>query len=69
MWAFGAAPGPASMATLMSHNGICCIATTLNAAAVPDDELFVGCIEAGLGEVTALAQDGNAPPAGDERPA
>jgi hypothetical protein len=44
------------MVTLMSYDGICCIALTINAAAVPDDEQLVGCVEQGLAEVTALAR-------------
>ena len=53
MYAFGAAPGPAVMATLMSYHGTCCIAINVNAAAVPDHELFVRCMEEGLAEITA----------------
>jgi diacylglycerol O-acyltransferase len=52
---FGAAPGPAVMVTLLSYNGTCCIGVAVNAAAVPDHELFVRCMEEGLAEVTALA--------------
>jgi WS/DGAT/MGAT family acyltransferase len=55
MYAFGAAPGPAVMATLMSYHGTCCIAINVNAAAVPDHELFVRCMEQGLAEITALS--------------
>jgi methionine aminopeptidase len=54
-YAFGAAPGPAVMVTLMSYDGTCCIALTINAAAVPDHERLVACVEEGLAEVTALA--------------
>jgi WS/DGAT/MGAT family acyltransferase len=52
---FGAAPGPAAMITLFSHEGTCCIGVNVDAAAVPDHELFVRCIEEGLAEVAALA--------------
>jgi WS/DGAT/MGAT family acyltransferase len=55
MFAFGAAPGPAVMVTLMSYHGTCCIAVNVNAAAVPDHELFMRCLDEGLGEITALA--------------
>jgi WS/DGAT/MGAT family acyltransferase len=55
MYAFGAAPGPAVMVTLMSYHGTCCIAVNVNAAAVPDHELFMKCLEDGLAEITALA--------------
>jgi WS/DGAT/MGAT family acyltransferase len=54
-WAFGAAPGPAVMVTLISFTGTCCIAVTLNAAAVPDHELFMRCMKEGLDEIVALA--------------
>jgi hypothetical protein len=50
---FGAAPGPAVMVTLMSFHGTCCIAVNVNAAAVPDHEVFVRCLREGLTEVTA----------------
>jgi diacylglycerol O-acyltransferase / wax synthase len=52
---FGAAPGPAVMVTLMSFRGTCCIAVNVNAAAVPDHEVFVRCLQEGLAEVQALA--------------
>ncbi|MEA2147642.1 MAG: diacylglycerol O-acyltransferase / wax synthase [Solirubrobacteraceae bacterium] len=51
MYAFGAAPGPAVMVTLMSYNGTCHVAVNVNAAAIPDHELFVGCLQAGLDEM------------------
>jgi WS/DGAT/MGAT family acyltransferase len=56
MYPFGAAPGPAVMATLLSYNGRCCIGVNVNAAAVPDHELFVRCLGEGLDEVAALAR-------------
>jgi WS/DGAT/MGAT family acyltransferase len=54
-YAFGAAPGPAVMATLISYDGTCCITINANAAAVPDHERFMRCMEEGLAEVTELA--------------
>ena len=60
MFAFGAAPGPAVMVTLLSYAGTCCIALTINAAAVPDHERFQQCLVAGFDEVLALAGDGAA---------
>jgi WS/DGAT/MGAT family acyltransferase len=56
MYPFGAAPGPAVMVTLMSYDAICCIAVNVNAAAIPDHELFLQCIQAGLDEVVALGR-------------
>jgi WS/DGAT/MGAT family acyltransferase len=55
MYAFGAAPGPAVMVTLMSYHGTCCIAVNVNAAAVPDHQLFTRCLQEGLDEIAALA--------------
>jgi hypothetical protein len=55
-FAFGAAPGPAVMVTLMSYDGICCLALTVNAAAIPDHEIFLDCVRAGIAEVVALGQ-------------
>jgi WS/DGAT/MGAT family acyltransferase len=54
IYAFGAAPGPAAMVTLMSYDGICCIAINVNAAAVPDNDLFVRCMHEGIDEVVGL---------------
>ena len=56
MYAFGAAPGPAVMVTLMSYDGVCYVAVTVNAAAMPDHELFVQCVQAGLDEVVAVGR-------------
>jgi WS/DGAT/MGAT family acyltransferase len=63
MYAFGAAPGPAAMVTLMSYHGTCCIAVNVNAAAVPDHELFVRCLEQGLAEIGALSKKRRRPAA------
>jgi diacylglycerol O-acyltransferase len=60
-FAFGAAPGPAVMVTLMSYEGVCCIALTINAAAIPDREAFRACLEQGFDEVLALAEPEAAP--------
>ena len=66
MYAFGAAPGPAVMVTLMSYHGTCCIAVNVNSAAVPDHELFVRCMDEGLAEITALSGRRRRPaPGGD----
>jgi hypothetical protein len=66
MYAFGAAPGPAVMVTLMSYDGTCCIAVNVNSAAVPDHELFVRCMDEGLAEITALSGRRQRPaPGGD----
>jgi WS/DGAT/MGAT family acyltransferase len=56
IYPFGPAPGPAAMVTLFSYDGTCCIGINVDAAAVPDHQLFVRCMEEGLAEVTALAR-------------
>jgi hypothetical protein len=63
MYAFGAAPGPAVMVTLMSYHGTCCITVNVNAAAVPDHQLFVSCLQAGLAEIAGLASTPRRQPA------
>ncbi len=55
-YAFGPAPGPAVMVTLMSYDGTCCIAVNVNSAAIPDHELFIECAHAGLEEVIELGR-------------
>ena len=40
MYPFGPAPGSAVMVTMISHDGICCIGVTADAAAIPDIEHF-----------------------------
>ena len=47
-------PGCAVMATLVSHDGTCCIGINCDAAAVTDPELFFECLQEGLDEVLAL---------------
>jgi WS/DGAT/MGAT family acyltransferase len=63
MYAFGAAPGPAVMVTLMSYHGTCCITVNANAAAVPDHQLFVSCVEEGLAEIACLGSTPRRQPA------
>jgi diacylglycerol O-acyltransferase / wax synthase len=55
MYPFGPAPGSAAMVTMLSHNGICCIGITADAAAIPDVGGFAECVRAGFEEVLALA--------------
>jgi hypothetical protein len=42
------------MATLVSHDGTCCIGINCDPAAVTDPRLFFDCLQAGLDEVLAL---------------
>jgi WS/DGAT/MGAT family acyltransferase len=67
-FAFGPAPGCALMVTLISYNGTCCIAVTLDVAAVPDYDVFMRCLQDGFDEVAALASAGQRPPAKQEAP-
>jgi diacylglycerol O-acyltransferase / wax synthase len=55
MYPFGPAPGSAAMVTMLSHNGMCCIGITADAAAIQDVDRFTECVRAGLDEVVALA--------------
>jgi diacylglycerol O-acyltransferase / wax synthase len=55
MYPFGPAPGSAVMVTMISHNGMCCIGITADAAAIPDIDSFTDCIRTGFDEVLALA--------------
>ena len=55
MYPFGPAPGSAAMVTMLSHNGMCCIGITADAAAIRDVGRFAECVRAGLDEVLALA--------------
>ncbi len=54
MYPFGPAPGSAVMVTMISHDGICCIGVTADAAAIPDIEHFTQCLRDGFDEVLAL---------------
>ena len=61
LYGFGPLPGCATMITLVTHRGTCCIGANVDRAAVTDPELFGKCLEDGFAEVLALA-DGAAPP-------
>ncbi|MCW3038471.1 MAG: acyltransferase, partial [Solirubrobacterales bacterium] len=51
---FGPAPGCPVMATLASHEGICCIGLTIDTAAVTDVDGFMEAMTAGFAEVVAV---------------
>ncbi len=53
---FAPLPGGAAMIALTSHEDTCCIAATLDPAAITDPALFRDCLVAGFEEVLALAQ-------------
>ena len=54
MFVFGPVPGSAIMATLLSHEGTCCVGVATDNDAVPDPDVLVECFERGLDEVVAL---------------
>jgi hypothetical protein len=43
------------MATLLSYAGTCCIGVNMDAAAVSEPEVLMGCLHEGMDEVLALA--------------
>jgi diacylglycerol O-acyltransferase len=51
MFVFGPTPGCAVMATLVSHNGTCCIGITVDHDAVPDPDLLMSCMQEALTEL------------------
>ncbi len=55
---FAPLPGGAAMIALTSHEDTCCIAATLDPAAITDPALFRECLVAGFEEVLALAETG-----------
>jgi diacylglycerol O-acyltransferase len=67
LFPFGPLPGCAVMATLVSHDGTCCIGINCDPAAVTDPELFFECLQEGLDEVLALAQPKRVRAAADVR--
>ena len=58
MFVFGPVPGSAIMATLLSHQGTCCIALTTDHDAVPDPDLLLACVRQSFDELLALARPG-----------
>jgi WS/DGAT/MGAT family acyltransferase len=52
---FGPTLGSAVNITLMSYRDTACIGVHTDAAAIPDHEVFIACLEDGFGEVLALA--------------
>lgn len=55
MFVFGPVPGSAIMATLLSHDGTCCIGVVTDQEAVPDPDVLQDCFAQGFDEVLALA--------------
>lgn len=54
-YAFGPLPGAAIMATLVSHNGICCIGLNCDGTVIDDPASLRDCMREGLDEVLAVA--------------
>jgi diacylglycerol O-acyltransferase / wax synthase len=55
LYAFAPLAGAAANITLLSNAGTCCIGVNTDAIAIPDRESFVKSLEAGFGEILALA--------------
>lgn len=53
---FGPAPGSAVMALLVSHRSRGTLALTLDAAAIPDSDVFVRCVEDGFADVVGISR-------------
>lgn len=58
-YGFGPCEGAAVNLTLLSHNDTCCIGVNFDAAAVPDPEVFLDCLEESFAEVLALGGAGS----------
>jgi WS/DGAT/MGAT family acyltransferase len=56
MYVFGPVPGSAAMVTLVSHEGMSCIAITTDDAAIPDPDRFAADLWDGLAEVVEFGQ-------------
>jgi diacylglycerol O-acyltransferase / wax synthase len=52
---FGPTAGSSVNLTLMSYRDLCCIGVQSDAAAIPDPEVFLRCLEEGFDEVLELA--------------
>ncbi|UUZ60063.1 WSD1 family O-acyltransferase [Nocardioides sp. B-3] len=52
---FGPLPGVAVMASLISHDGTCCIGLNIDGDAIKDIDVFMECMDEGLAEVTSIA--------------
>jgi diacylglycerol O-acyltransferase len=61
LYGFGPLPGCATMITLVTHGGTCCIAANVDRAAVTDPDLFSQCLADGFAEVLGLCE-GFTPP-------
>jgi WS/DGAT/MGAT family acyltransferase len=56
-YAFGPTIGSSVNVTLLTYNGTCCVAITIDTAAVPDYEVLMECFREGFEEVLELAGD------------
>jgi WS/DGAT/MGAT family acyltransferase len=57
---FGPTAGSSVNITLMSYDGTCCMGVNMDAAAIPDPDIFVECLREGFDEVLTLASAGDA---------
>jgi diacylglycerol O-acyltransferase / wax synthase len=54
IYPFGPLPGSALMATLVSHNGVCCIGLNCDGTVITEPSVLRECIQEGLDEVLAI---------------
>jgi diacylglycerol O-acyltransferase len=54
VYPLGPMPGSAVTAAMLSQDGTCCLGLTMDDTAVPDPDVLVECVGAGLDEVLAL---------------
>ncbi len=52
---FGPTAGSSVNITLMSYRDVCCMGVNTDTAAIPDDRVFLDCLDRGFAEVLALA--------------
>jgi diacylglycerol O-acyltransferase len=55
-YAFGPTIGAALNATLFSYQSQCCIGVTVDTDAIPDDDVLLGCLADGFGEVVGSSR-------------
>ena len=66
MYAFGPLPGAAMMATLVSHNGVCCISLNCDGTAIDEPAEMRRAIAKSLDEVIALGRPARPAPEGGD---
>jgi diacylglycerol O-acyltransferase / wax synthase len=62
LWAFGPLLGAATLVTMNSHAGTCCIGVNCDGSVIEDRDVMMDCLGEGLDEVLALAPVASSPP-------